>query len=59
MAAGFDVKMARLALKKHSGDIMKAAEELLASGGFIQGNLDDLDGMIFILCMLHFGIFHK
>lgn len=33
--------MAKLALKNHNGDIMKAAEELLASGGFIDGNLDD------------------
>lgn len=36
--------MARLALKKHGGDIMKAAEELLANGGFIEGNMDDFDG---------------
>lgn len=44
VAAGFDVNMAKLALKKHSGDIMKAAEELLNSGGFIDGDLSDFDG---------------
>lgn len=36
--------MAKLALRKHAGDIMKAAEELLANGGFIEGNLNDFDG---------------
>lgn len=36
IAAGFDPNMAKLALRKHDGDIMKAAEELLASGGFVE-----------------------
>lgn len=44
VAAGFDSTMAKLALNKHCGDIMKAAEELLASGGFIEGNIDDIEG---------------
>lgn len=34
-AAGFDPYMAKLALHKHSGDIMKAAEDLLANNGMV------------------------
>lgn len=35
--------MAKLALKKHGGDIMKAAEELLASGGLIEGDFSGFE----------------
>ncbi|XP_065159726.1 NEDD8 ultimate buster 1-like [Atheta coriaria] len=41
-AAGFDTKMARLALRKNNGDIMKAAEELLQCNGIIEGIEDYL-----------------
>ncbi|KAJ8922694.1 hypothetical protein NQ315_007727 [Exocentrus adspersus] len=41
-AAGFDSRMAKLALQKHSGDIMKAAEELLANNGIISGDLTNI-----------------
>lgn len=34
--------MAKLALEKHSGDIMQAAEELLANNGVISGDLSSL-----------------
>ncbi|KAJ8984421.1 hypothetical protein NQ317_012484 [Molorchus minor] len=40
--AGFDPRMAKLALEKHSGDIMKAAEELLMNNGIITGDLSGL-----------------
>lgn len=43
MAAGFDGKMARLALQKHMGDIMKAAEELICNNGIIEGDVDFKD----------------
>ncbi|GLV37083.1 uncharacterized protein CBL_02086 [Carabus blaptoides fortunei] len=36
-AAGFDFRMAKLALKKHKGDVMAAVEELIATGGIIEG----------------------
>lgn len=39
-AAGFEYKMAKKALKKYMGDIMAAAEELLANGGVINGDFD-------------------
>ncbi|CAH1111063.1 unnamed protein product [Psylliodes chrysocephalus] len=42
--AGFDSRMAKMALKKHSGDIMKAAEELITNDGIIAGDLSDLIG---------------
>ncbi|KAG5898600.1 hypothetical protein JTB14_020976 [Gonioctena quinquepunctata] len=42
--AGFDMRMARLALEKHSGDIMKAAEELIANDGIVLGNLSSIVG---------------
>lgn len=41
-AAGFDPRMAKLALEKFDGDIMKAAEELLANDGIITGNLSSI-----------------
>lgn len=44
-AAGFDPRMARLALSKHSGDIMKAAEELIENDGIVSGDLSDLVGV--------------
>ncbi|EFA02056.1 NEDD8 ultimate buster 1 [Tribolium castaneum] len=37
-AAGFDPTMSKLALHKHGGDIMKAAEDLLANNGIIDGD---------------------
>lgn len=44
-SAGFDSKMARLALKKYDADIMKAAEELLINGGMVLGmDFDESDG---------------
>ncbi|XP_028146544.1 NEDD8 ultimate buster 1 [Diabrotica virgifera virgifera] len=42
--AGFDPRMAKLALSKHSGDIMKAAEELIANDGIILGDLSNYFG---------------
>ncbi|XP_072397849.1 NEDD8 ultimate buster 1-like isoform X2 [Diabrotica undecimpunctata] len=42
--AGFDPRMAKLALSKHSGDIQKAAEELIANDGIIQGDLSNRFG---------------
>lgn len=42
-AAGFDKKMARLALKKHNADVMAAADELLRNGGIIFDAFDDDD----------------
>lgn len=36
--------MARLALKKHKGDIMAAVEELIATGGIIEGEPMSDDG---------------
>lgn len=42
-AAGFDTKMARVALRKYDADIMKAAEELLANGGVVL-DFEDYDG---------------
>ncbi|XP_018565232.1 NEDD8 ultimate buster 1 isoform X1 [Anoplophora glabripennis] len=41
-SAGFDARMAKLALEKHSGDIMQAAEELLANNGIVSGDLSHL-----------------
>ncbi|CAH1964750.1 unnamed protein product [Acanthoscelides obtectus] len=41
--AGFDPRMARLALSKFKGDMTKAFEELLANGGIVSG---DLSGII-------------
>lgn len=35
--------MARLALERHTGDIMKAAEELLVNDGLIGGDLSLLN----------------
>lgn len=35
------MRMAKLALKKHDGDITKAAEDLLDNNGVIEGNLDE------------------
>nr|CAH7722938.1 unnamed protein product [Callosobruchus chinensis] len=40
--AGFDPRMARLALRRFNGDITKAAEELLANDGIISGDLSGL-----------------
>lgn len=34
-AAGFDYNMAKLALKKHNGDIMQAADELIKNDGIV------------------------
>lgn len=48
-AAGFDMRMAKLALKKHEGDIMKAAEDLLNNGGVIEGDIDFDEGMYIFL----------
>lgn len=45
-AAGFDYNMAKLALKKHGGDIMKAAEDLLENGGIIEGEMSSDEGEI-------------
>ncbi|XP_022906282.2 NEDD8 ultimate buster 1-like [Onthophagus taurus] len=42
-AAGFTYEMSKLALKKHSGDVMKAAEDLLINNGLIEGLEDLLD----------------
>lgn len=44
VAIGFDENMARLALQKHTGDITKAAEELLMNGGIIDGVVDEVKG---------------
>ncbi|XP_056638844.1 NEDD8 ultimate buster 1-like isoform X1 [Diorhabda sublineata] len=44
-SAGFDPRMARLALSKHSGDIMKAAEELIENDGIVLGDLSDIVGV--------------
>lgn len=48
-AAGFDCRMAKLALKKHNADIMLAAEELLRNGGIIEGELEDVAGKVVCL----------
>ncbi|CAG9859185.1 unnamed protein product [Phyllotreta striolata] len=40
--AGFDARMAKMALKRHAGDIMKAAEELIMNDGIVPGDLTDL-----------------
>ncbi|KAF5302202.1 hypothetical protein FQA39_LY10241 [Lamprigera yunnana] len=42
-AAGFDEAMAKKALKMYQGDVMKAANELLASNGILNYNDDDED----------------
>ncbi|RZC43159.1 NEDD8 ultimate buster 1-like [Asbolus verrucosus] len=42
-AAGFDPTMSKLALHKHGGDIMKAAEDLLTNNGIIDGDLSVLN----------------
>lgn len=39
--------MAKIALKKHMGDIMAAAEELVANGGIIAGDLSEFEGTYF------------
>ncbi|GJQ65644.1 hypothetical protein Trydic_g7734 [Trypoxylus dichotomus] len=46
-AAGFDHNMSKLALQKHNGDIMSAAEELLLNNGVINGEIKDepVDGI--------------
>lgn len=49
--------MAKLALKKHAGDIMKAAEELLATGGFIDGDIDDEFNGESSRLNIHFALF--
>ncbi|XP_066154361.1 NEDD8 ultimate buster 1-like [Euwallacea fornicatus] len=41
--AGFDPKMAKLALLKNSGDIILSTEELLANDGIISGDLSEFD----------------
>lgn len=41
-AAGFDPRMAKLALERFDGDIMKAAEELLANDGILSGDLSNI-----------------
>lgn len=41
-AAGFDYRYAKLALQQFNGDIMKAAEALLANSGIIEGDLDNV-----------------
>ncbi|PSN45549.1 hypothetical protein C0J52_05786 [Blattella germanica] len=45
VAVGFDPRMAKLALKRHRGDVAKAVEELIANGGIIDGErcTDDSD----------------
>jgi hypothetical protein len=45
-AAGFDPTMSKLALHKHGGDIMKAAEDLLANNGIVDGDLSILNGKL-------------
>ncbi|XP_076255328.1 NEDD8 ultimate buster 1-like [Rhynchophorus ferrugineus] len=41
--AGFDARMAKIALQKHGGDIMKSAEELLLNGGIVSGDLSQFN----------------
>ncbi|KAH1021119.1 hypothetical protein HUJ04_010676 [Dendroctonus ponderosae] len=43
MDAGFDPRMAKLALQKHNGDIAGATEELLENDGIVSGDLSSLD----------------
>ncbi|KAK9728684.1 UBA/TS-N domain [Popillia japonica] len=38
--AGFDYNMSKLALEKHNGDIMRAAEELLLNNGIINRDMN-------------------
>ncbi|XP_066257356.1 NEDD8 ultimate buster 1-like [Euwallacea similis] len=41
--AGFDLRMARLALLKNGGDIILSTEELLANDGIVPGDLSEFD----------------
>ncbi|CAH1183807.1 unnamed protein product [Ceutorhynchus assimilis] len=41
--AGFDPRMAKIALQKHQGDIVRSAEELLANNGVVLGDLSQFD----------------
>lgn len=41
-AAGFDPRMAKLALDRFDGDITKAAEELLANDGIVSGDVSQM-----------------
>lgn len=45
ISVGFDPRMAKIALKRHQGDVEKAVEELVACGGIIDGErfTDDSD----------------
>ncbi|KAK4886374.1 hypothetical protein RN001_002645 [Aquatica leii] len=45
-AAGFDQEMAKKALKKYGGDIMKAADELLSNNGIVDFDDDEDDETI-------------
>lgn len=47
MDAGFDPRMAKLALQKHNGDIAVATEELLENDGIVSGDLSTLDSKYF------------
>ncbi|KRT81584.1 Ubiquitin [Oryctes borbonicus] len=40
-AAGFDYSMSKLALQKHNGDVMRAAEELLINNGIINAKIEN------------------
>ncbi|XP_060530872.1 NEDD8 ultimate buster 1-like [Cylas formicarius] len=41
--AGFDPRMAKIALQKHDGDVLKSAEELLANDGLVAGDLTEFN----------------
>lgn len=44
VAVGFDPRMAKIALKKHNGVIEKAIEELVLTGGVIEGEYSSGEG---------------
>ena len=41
---GFEVEMARAAIKKHSGDVTKAIDDLVTNGGHVHYREDESPG---------------